>query len=210
MIDCDFHQLDPYSPVTARYLPVLYTRINNFLKDINRYPHHEQVAKNLMARLCLSDPNLLVLFATVEYNSAGGIIAHGVFEILDVDGVRICFSGQTSCQVPGIIDKAIVMADNWARSNGCTVMRTESAAELFTEKTAARLTRRYGYKMVSYSFEREINSGQKIHDDDKKSDILRSNLDGVLVPATVSFEPVASVKRRGLKRGPQSIKRSPK
>src|SRR5229473_321953 len=148
-----------YSSESARFLPQLRHRIRHFLRHINRSPQYKTMTAGLMARFAVEDPTIMMVFAT---DNEDNIVAHCIAEILEIDGVRVCFVGQWQSEVPGVLDKSLSVLDNWARSNNCALVRTESFSWQFTEKSAKRLLRKYGYEIVAYSFERKIDNGRQI------------------------------------------------
>ena len=159
--------LDPYDHLTASYIPDLHERIRSFFRDVLRSPAHDQQSNYVISRLTMRDPRILILFGIDKDER---VVAHAVAEILEIDDERICFVGQTQADVPGVLDKALFILDNWARSNNCTKVRTESIANRFSEASATRLLRRFGYKLVSYSFERDIGDGRKKNQDTSNSE----------------------------------------
>ena len=150
--------LNPYNS-TAIFIPAIHNRILRFGRDVIRNPQFEMQANYLISRLTMRDPKILILFAIDEFDK---VVAHCVAEILDIDDLKICFVGQTESTAPGVLDKALYILDNWARAQNCDKVRTESIATRFNEKSATRLLRRWGYKLISYSFERDISDGRKI------------------------------------------------
>jgi len=155
----DVHIFSMYREETARFLPQLRHRISQFLKLVNRSPQYKVMTSGLMARFAVEDPTIMMAFAT---DNEDNIVAHCIAEILEIDGVRVCFVGQWKSEVPGVLDKSLSVLDNWARSNNCALVRTESFSWQFSEKSATRLLRKYGYKIVAYSFERNIDDGRQI------------------------------------------------
>lgn len=158
---------NPFDPACAVFTPELFERVRAFARDVARIALFDAVARSIMARSAAGDPNLMVVMV-IEGKK---IVAHCICEIFNVDGLKICFVGQTQADKPGLIDNQLWIVDNWARSNECQIMRTESSADVFSSKSASRLWRRLGYKLVGYSLEREIGSGTKGLTDGQKQEI---------------------------------------
>lgn len=110
-----------------------------------------------MSRMAYRDPTICAILGVV----GNRIVAHGICEILEVDRIKILFIGQVTSEVPGALDKMLPIAENWGRSMGATVCRTEAMCNVFTERLSKRYHGAMGFHMISYVLEKSLIDGRE-------------------------------------------------
>lgn len=147
-------KVDPLSADSALFPPELASRILLLFNRTCSKETAEVDTRRVFARLCLSDPTILVLAVT----SDSQLIGHGIANLLidQYNGAREVFVQQ--CDVDtnspqGVVADLIEQCEAWGREHKATKLRFNSPLDLHTARAWAK---KYGFKLTAYEMERLI------------------------------------------------------